>query len=83
MSSRYEASARATKGGTCANQMTDSFQAHKDVMQFSSQARATRSALVKRLCCAVCAALMGVLSTLLRRFSGIPSKDPKSPSFLR
>ena len=27
---------RATKGETCADQMTDSFQAHKDVMQFLS-----------------------------------------------
>ena len=42
--------------------MTDSFQAHKDVMQFLSQARAMRSALVKRLYCAVCAVFMGVLS---------------------
>ena len=49
MYSWYEASARATKGETCADQMTDSFQAHKDVMQFLSQARAMRSALVKRL----------------------------------
>ena len=30
---------RATKGETCADQMTDSSQAHKDVMQFLSQAR--------------------------------------------
>ena len=30
MCSWYEASARATKGETCADQMTDSFQAHKD-----------------------------------------------------
>ena len=58
MCSWYEASARTTKGETCADQMTDSFQAHKDVMQFLSQARAMRSALVKRLYCAVC-----VLST--------------------
>ena len=42
--------------------MTDSFQAHKDVMQFLSQARAMRSALLKRLYCAVCAVFMGVLS---------------------
>ena len=35
--------------------MTDSFQAHRDVMQFLNQARAMRSALVKRLHCAVCA----------------------------
>ena len=32
--------------------MTDSFQAHKDVVQFLSQARAMRSALVNRLYCA-------------------------------
>ena len=43
--------------------MTDSFQAHKDVVQFLSQARVMRSALVKRLYCAVCAVFMGVLST--------------------
>ena len=43
--------------------MTDSFQAHKDVMQFLSQTRAMRSALVKRLYCAVCAVFMGVVST--------------------
>ena len=30
MCSWYEASARATKGETCADQMSDSFQAHKD-----------------------------------------------------
>ena len=53
MCSWYEASARATKGETCADQMTDSFQAHKDVTQFLRHARATRSALVKRLFCAV------------------------------
>ena len=56
-------SERATKGETCADQMTDSFQAHKDVMQFLSQARAMRYAFVKRLYCAVCAVFMGVLST--------------------
>ena len=50
------------KGETCVGQMTDSFQGHKDVMQFLSQARAMRSALVKRLYCAVCEAFMGVLS---------------------
>ena len=43
--------------------MSNSFQAHKDVVQFLSQARAMRSALVKRLYCAVCAVFMGVLST--------------------
>ena len=50
------------KGETCADQMTDSFQAHKDV-QFLSQARAMRSAHVNRLYCAVSAVFMGVLST--------------------
>ena len=34
------------------------------LQQFLSQGRAMRSALVKRLYCAVCAAFMGVLSTL-------------------
>ena len=34
MCSWYEAGARTTKGETCADQKTDSFQAHKDVMQF-------------------------------------------------
>ena len=67
MCSWCEASARAPKGETCADQMTDSFQAHKDVMQFLSQARAMRSALVKRLYCAVCAVFMGVLSTQRER----------------
>ena len=43
MCSWYEASARASKGETCADQMTDSFQAHKDDMQLLSQARAMRS----------------------------------------
>ena len=43
MCSWYEASARASKGETCADQMTDSFQAHKDAMQLLSQARALRS----------------------------------------
>ena len=33
---------------------TDSFQAHKDVMQFLSRARAMRSALMKRLYYTVC-----------------------------
>ena len=68
MCSWRTASERATKGETCAEQMTDSFQAHKDVMQLLSQARAMRSALVKRLYCAVCAVFMGVLSTLLVDF---------------
>ena len=78
-----EAGERATKGETCADQMTDSFQAHKDVMQFLSQACAVRSALVNRLYCAVCAVFTGVLSTHTRRFSGILSRKPKSPPFLR
>ena len=82
MCSWYEGSARATKGETCADQMTDSFQAHKDVMQFFSQARSMRSALVKRLYCAVCAVCMGLLSTP-RRCSGILSRKPKSPPILR
>ena len=30
MCSWYESGAKATKGETCADQMTDSFQAHKD-----------------------------------------------------
>ena len=47
--------------------MTDSFQAHKDVMQFLSQTRAMRSALVNRPFFAVCAVFVGVLSTLLSR----------------
>ena len=51
MCSWTAASERATMGETCADQMTDSFQAHKDVMQFLSQARAMRSALVNRLYC--------------------------------
>ena len=63
MCSWRTAGERATKGETCADQMTDSFQAHKDVMQFLSQTRAMRSALVKRLYCAVCAVFVGVLST--------------------
>ena len=33
---------RATKGETCAEQMTDSFQVHKDVVQFLSQTRLRR-----------------------------------------
>ena len=49
--SRCTAGDRATKGDTCPDQMTDSFQAHKDVMQLLSQARAMRSALVNRLHC--------------------------------
>ena len=63
MCSWYEANARATKGETCADQMADSFQAHKNVMQLLSQGRAMRSALVKRLYCAVCAVFTSVLST--------------------
>ena len=55
MFSWYEASARATKGETCADQITYSSQAHKDVTQFLSQARAMRSARVNRLYCVVCA----------------------------
>ena len=52
MCSWYEAGARATKGETCADQMTDSFQAHKDDAAILepcwplSQARDVRSALV-------------------------------------
>ena len=55
MCSWYEAGARATKGETCADQMTDSFQAHKDDAAIFepcwplSQARGVRSALVNRL----------------------------------
>ena len=63
MCSCCEASARATKGETCADQMTDCFRALKDGVQFLSQARAMRSALVTRLYCAVCALFNGVLST--------------------
>ena len=59
MSSWLTASERATKGETCAEQMTSSFQAHNDVMQFLSQARAMRSALVNRFYCAVCASVYG------------------------
>ena len=40
------------------------FQAHKDVVQFLSQTREMRSALVNRLYCAVRTVFMGVLSTL-------------------
>ena len=69
MCSWYEASAKATKVETCADQMTDSFQAHKDVMQLLSQARAMLSALVNRLYCAVCAEFVGVLCTHTGRFS--------------
>ena len=79
MCSWYEASARATKGETCADQMTDSVQAHKNVMQFLSQARAMRSALVKKLYCAVCAVFMGVLSTHLQaQVFGQLQRDQKS-----
>ena len=52
MCSWCTAGERATKGETCADQMTDSLQAHKDVMHFLSQARAMHSALVTRLYCA-------------------------------
>ena len=83
MCSWRTAGERATKGETCADQMTDSFQAHKDVMQFLSQTRAMRSALVKRLYCAVCAVFVGVLSTHTVWFFGILSRKPKSPPFLR
>ena len=69
---------RATKGETCANQMTDSFQAHKDSTQFLSQARAMRSAHVKRLYCAECAVYVCTVHTH-RRFSGILCRKPKSP----
>ena len=44
---------------TCADQMTDSFQAHKDMMRFSTQARAVRFTIVTRLYCAVCAVFLG------------------------
>ena len=37
MCSWYEASARATKGETCADQMTDSFQAARGTRQVSKQ----------------------------------------------
>ena len=71
-----------TKGETCANQMTDSFQAQKDVMQFKSQARAMRYALVKRLYRCMCS-VYGCTVYTLRRFSEILSRRPKSPPFLR
>ena len=73
----------ATKGETCADQMTDSFQAHKDFMQFLSHPRAMRSALVKRLYCAVCAVFMGVLSTLPVDFLEFFYRKTKSRPFLR
>ena len=61
---------RATlKGETCADQMTDSFQAHKDVMQFLSRARAMRSALV--------AVFVRVLCTLPVDFSEILFQETK------
>ena len=78
-------SARATKGETCADQMPDTFQAHKDDAAILepcwplSQARDVGSALVNRLYCAVCAVFVGVLSTYPCRFSGILSRKPKSP----
>ena len=66
--------------------MTDSFQAHKDVMKFLSQARAMCSRLVKRLYCAVCAVFVGVLSTgsssVTSRVAGVctdlPCSRPRS-----
>ena len=61
MCSWRTASARATKGETCAEQMTDSF-----------QARAIRSAFVKRLYRAVCAVFIGVLSTYSPQVSCAP-----------
>ena len=77
MCSWYEASTRATQGETCADQITDSFQAHKNVMQFLSQAHAMRSALVKRLYCAVCAVFIGVLSTSSNKFAIAKSATAK------
>ena len=62
MCSCCEAGERTTKDETCANQMTDSFQAHKDDPCDLSQARAVRSALVNKLYCAVCAVFVAVLS---------------------
>ena len=44
--------------------MTDSVQAHKDEMQFLSQARAMRSALVSRQYCTDVLLWVGVLSTI-------------------
>ena len=48
----------------------------------NSWAVLVRSALVNRLQCAACAVWVGVLSTH-RRFSGILSRKPTSPPFLR
>ena len=63
----YTAGETATKGETCADQTTNSFQAHKDALQFLSQARAMRSALVNKLYCAVCAVFNGCPVYNLRR----------------
>ena len=65
----------ATKVETCPDQMTDSFQAHKDDAAMLepcwplTQARDVRSALVNRLYCAVCTVFVGVLSTANVRFT--------------
>ena len=69
MCSWCAASETATKNETCADQMTDSFQAHKNDAAILepcwplSQARDVRPALVNRLYCAACAVFVGVLST--------------------
>ena len=65
--------------------MTDSFQAHMDDAASLepcwplSQARDVRSALVNRLCCAVCAVFVCVLSTLPVDFLEFFPGHPKSP----
>ena len=78
MCSWYTAGERATKGETCGDQMTDVFQAHKDVVQFLMQTRAMRSALVNRLYCAVRTVFMGVLSTGTGIFLVKISKSPSA-----
>ena len=65
MCSCYEAAgARATEGETCADQMTASFQAHKDDAAILEPCWPLSQALVKRLYCAASAVFLGVQSTL-------------------
>ena len=67
MCSWYEARARATKGETCADQMTESFsgaqRCYAILAPNACDAFRACEGTVKRLYCAVCAVFMGVLST--------------------
>ena len=83
MRSWCTAGERATKGETCASQMTDSFQAHKDdaaILEPSAcdAFRACEETVLRCMC-----SVYGCTVHTASRFFGILSRKPKPPPCLR